>query len=152
MGFYDDLAGVAAEPEMFRLATRRAGSRELAEVALQETVRAITERKCSKVIGNLRGFFYVSLIREIDHQPGRPAARREHGTRSAARPQEDARKEFKVVLDLGLLATAHCARPYLETGADQAMREHPTTDRVVRHRTDALPEGEPWISMKISRR
>ena len=74
MGFYDDLAGVAAEPEMFRLATRRAGSRELAEDALQETVRAITERKSSEVIGNLRGFFYVLLIREIDHQLGRPAA------------------------------------------------------------------------------
>lgn len=74
MGFYDDLAGVAAEPEMLRLATRRAGSRELAEDALQETVRAIAERKCSEVIENLRGFFYVSLIREIDHQLGRPAA------------------------------------------------------------------------------
>jgi hypothetical protein len=74
VGFYDDLAGVAAEPEMLRLATRRAGSRELAEDALQETVRAITERKSSEVIGNLRGFFYVSLIREIDHQLGRPAA------------------------------------------------------------------------------
>ncbi|MGO9217195.1 MAG: hypothetical protein ACLP5E_05385 [Streptosporangiaceae bacterium] len=74
MGFHDDLAGVAAEPEMLRLATRRAGSRELAEDALQETVRAITERKSSEVIANLRGFFYVSLIREIDHQLGRPVA------------------------------------------------------------------------------
>ena len=74
MGFHDDLARVAAEPEMHRLATRRAGSRELAEDALQETVRAITERKSSEVIVNLRGFFYVSLIREIDHQLGRPVA------------------------------------------------------------------------------
>ncbi len=77
---------------------------------------------------------------------------REHGTRSAARPQEDARKEFKDVLDLGLLATVRCGGPYLETGVHQAMREHPTTDRVVRHQTDALPEGEPWFSMTIWRR
>ena len=57
VGFHDDLAGVAAEAEMLRRATRRAGSRELAEDALQETVRAITERKSSEVIANLRGFF-----------------------------------------------------------------------------------------------
>ncbi len=53
---------------------RRAGSRELAQDAMQETARAIAERKSPDVIENLRGFFYVSLIREIDHQLGRPAA------------------------------------------------------------------------------
>ena len=31
------------------------------------------------------------------------------------------------------------------------MREHPKTDRVVGHQTDALPKGEPWFSMKIWR-
>jgi hypothetical protein len=70
----DDLARIATDPEMIRRAARRAGSRELAEDALQETVRAITERKTVEPIENLRGFFYVSLIREIDHQLGRPAA------------------------------------------------------------------------------
>jgi DNA-directed RNA polymerase specialized sigma24 family protein len=59
---------------MIRRAVRRAGSRELAEDALQETVRAIVERKNPEPIDNLRGFFYVALIREIDHQLGRPAA------------------------------------------------------------------------------
>lgn len=69
-----ELARVAADPEMFRLAVRRAGSRELAEDAIQDTVRAIAERKSPDAIENLRGFFYVALIREIDHQLGRPAA------------------------------------------------------------------------------
>jgi DNA-directed RNA polymerase specialized sigma24 family protein len=74
MGFHEDLARMAADPEMLRRAMRRAGSRELAEDAMQETARAIAERKCPDVIENLRGFFYVALIREIDHQLGRPAA------------------------------------------------------------------------------
>ena len=74
MAIHDDLADVASDPEMYRRALRRAGSRELAEDALQETVRAITGRKSLEAIENLRGFFYVSLIREIDHQLGRPTA------------------------------------------------------------------------------
>jgi DNA-directed RNA polymerase specialized sigma24 family protein len=74
MDIYDDLADIAADQEMYRRAVRRAGSRELAEDALQETVRAIAGRKSPGVIENLAGFFYVSLIREIDHQLGRPTA------------------------------------------------------------------------------
>ena len=69
-----ELARIAADPEMFRLAVRRAGCRELAEDAMQETARAIVERKSPEAIENLRAFFYVALIREIDHQLGRPAA------------------------------------------------------------------------------
>ena len=74
MDIYDDLADIAADQEMYRRAVRRAGSRELAEDALQETVRAIAGRKSPEAIENLAGFFYVSLIREIDHQLGRPTA------------------------------------------------------------------------------
>ena len=74
MDIYDDLAEVASDPEMYQRALRRAGCPELAEDALQETVRAIAGRKSPKAIENLPGFFYVSLIREIDHQLGRPTA------------------------------------------------------------------------------
>ncbi|MGI8450655.1 MAG: hypothetical protein ACR2MP_26450 [Streptosporangiaceae bacterium] len=74
MDIYDDLAELARDQEMCRRAVRRAGSRELAEDALQETVRAIAGRKSPEAIENLPGFFYVSLIREIDHQLGRPTA------------------------------------------------------------------------------
>lgn len=74
MGFHANLANLATDPEMIRRAMRRAGSRELAEDALQETVRAIAERKSAEPIDNLPGFFYIALIREIDHQLGRPAA------------------------------------------------------------------------------
>ncbi len=41
---------------------------------MQETARAIVERKSPDAIENLRAFFYVALIREIDHQLGRPTA------------------------------------------------------------------------------
>jgi DNA-directed RNA polymerase specialized sigma24 family protein len=68
------IAAIAADPETFRRAVRRAGSRELAEDAIQETVRAIAERKSPVAIENLEGFFYVTLMRIIDHQLGRPAA------------------------------------------------------------------------------
>lgn len=74
MGFHDDLATVATDAGMLRLAIRRAGSRELAEDAIQETARALGERKNPDAIGNLRGFFYVALIHEIDHQLARPSA------------------------------------------------------------------------------
>lgn len=74
MGGSDDVARIATDPEMIRRAVSRAGSRELAEDAMQETARAIVERKSPEPIGNLRGFFYVALMREIDHQLGRPVA------------------------------------------------------------------------------
>lgn len=74
MGFHEELARIATDPDMFRRALRRARSRELAEDALQETARAIAERRNRTAIENLPGFFYVSLIREIDHQLGRPTA------------------------------------------------------------------------------
>jgi DNA-directed RNA polymerase specialized sigma24 family protein len=69
-----ELARIAADPEMLRLAVRRAGCLELAQDAMQETARAIVERKSPEAIENLRAFFYVALIRQIDHQLGRPAA------------------------------------------------------------------------------
>ena len=68
------IAAIAADPEVFRRAVRRAGSRELAQDAIQETVRAIASRKSTQAIENLRGFFWVALTHEIDHQLGRPAA------------------------------------------------------------------------------
>jgi hypothetical protein len=74
VGFDDDVATVATDAEMLRLAIRHAGSRELAEDSIQETVRALGERKSPDAIGNLRGFFYVALIHEIDHQLARPSA------------------------------------------------------------------------------
>jgi len=73
MGIGEDLADVIQDPEMLRLAIRRAGNRELALDAMQEAARAIAERKSPEPIENLRGFFYVTLIHEIDHQLGRPA-------------------------------------------------------------------------------
>jgi DNA-directed RNA polymerase specialized sigma24 family protein len=72
-GFHDELARIAFDPEIVRIATRRAGSRELAEDAIQETLRSIAERQ-GPAIKNLRAFFHVALRHEINHQLGRPQA------------------------------------------------------------------------------
>lgn len=74
MDFHEDLATIVKDAEILRLAIRRAGSRELAEDAIQETARAVAERKSLDAIENLRGFFYVALVHEIDHQLGRTSA------------------------------------------------------------------------------
>ena len=73
MGFLEDLARVAQDPDIRRLAQRRAGSRELAEDALQETYLAIARARQPETIRDLRAFFRTSLIREINHQFTRPA-------------------------------------------------------------------------------
>lgn len=73
MVFHVELVALSQDPEMLRLAIRRAGNRDLAVDAIQETARAIGERKSPEAIENLRAFFYVALIHEIDHQLGRPA-------------------------------------------------------------------------------
>ena len=72
MGFHDDLARIAQDPEVRRLAEWRARSRYLAEDALQETWRAIAQRKSPETIRDLNAFFRTSLIREIRRQLGYP--------------------------------------------------------------------------------
>ena len=46
--FLDDLAELVQDPAIRRLAERRAGSRELAEDALQETFRAVAQTRCRR--------------------------------------------------------------------------------------------------------
>ncbi len=73
LGFHDDLARIVADPEVRRLAERRAGCRELAEDALHETYWAVARTKRPGDIRDLRAFFCTSLIREINHQRTRQA-------------------------------------------------------------------------------
>jgi DNA-directed RNA polymerase specialized sigma24 family protein len=70
MEFHEDVARVARDPAIRRLAERRAGSRQLAEDALQETYWNVA-RANPKTIRDLRAFFCRSLIREIAHQRAR---------------------------------------------------------------------------------
>ncbi|HUY52487.1 MAG TPA: hypothetical protein VMV92_43420 [Streptosporangiaceae bacterium] len=72
MGFRDDVAKVAADPQVRRLAERRAGSHELAEDALQETYYAVAKMKNPETIRDLRAFFCKSLINEINRRLARP--------------------------------------------------------------------------------
>jgi hypothetical protein len=74
MGFSDELAALACDPETRRLAMRRAGSRELAEDALQGTYWNIARMADPGSIRDLGAFFRTCVIREINHQRARPAA------------------------------------------------------------------------------
>lgn len=71
MGFREELAKLARDPAIRRLAASRAGSRELAEDALQETYWAVLRVKSSQAIQDLRAYYCRSLIREIIHQRSR---------------------------------------------------------------------------------
>jgi hypothetical protein len=74
MGFYEDLAIVAQDPAIMRLAIRRAGSRDLAEDALHETYWNIARVADPGSIRDLGAFFRTCLIREIGHLLTRPGA------------------------------------------------------------------------------
>ena len=68
MGLHDDLAELVEDAAIRRLAQRRAGSRELAEDALQDTFRAVAQTQNPEAIEDLRAFFCKSLIHAINRQ------------------------------------------------------------------------------------
>lgn len=70
--FGDEVARVAQDPGVRRLARRWAGDSDLAADALQETCRTVTQTKNPENIHDLRAFFCKSLINEIAHQRARP--------------------------------------------------------------------------------
>jgi hypothetical protein len=72
MGDHDELKRVASDPAIRRLATGRAGSRELAEDALQEAYSNVVKRDLG-AIDDLRAYFIRALVREIGHLRARPA-------------------------------------------------------------------------------
>jgi DNA-directed RNA polymerase specialized sigma24 family protein len=63
MGFDQDLTRVAQDPATRRLAERRAGTRELAEDAPQETYCAVERAKNPETMRDLRAFFRLWSIR-----------------------------------------------------------------------------------------
>ena len=74
MGFKEDLAQVVKDPQLHRMALRRAGSRELAEDALHEAYWSVARVKDPDSIRDLRAFFRQSLIHEIGRQLVRAAS------------------------------------------------------------------------------
>lgn len=69
-GFQEELLLICTAPEIWRLALRRAGCRDLAEDALQETFYSVSRVKDPGHVENLRAFFCKALIHEINHQRG----------------------------------------------------------------------------------
>jgi hypothetical protein len=125
MGFHDDLARIVADPEVRRLAERRAGCRELAEDALHETYWAVARTKSPSDIRDLRAFFCTSLIREINHQR----------TRQAPVPTQD----IEGLSDRRQVAAPHAAGPPPTSVEGQASLR--MLAQVVLARLKAAPEG-----------
>jgi DNA-directed RNA polymerase specialized sigma24 family protein len=103
--FHAELTRVWRDPEIRRLALRRAGNRDLAEDALQETFYSVARVSDPDHIENLRAFFCRALINQISHlrgqlnpipveDPEMLAGLRQPGVRlhapAAARPVEEA--------------------------------------------------------------
>jgi len=65
--FDKELLKIRMDPKIWRLALRRAGSRDLAEDALQETFYSVARVKDPGRIENLRAFFCRALINQISH-------------------------------------------------------------------------------------
>jgi hypothetical protein len=70
MGDHEELTRVAHHPAIYRLALRRAGSRELAEDALQNVCSNLA-RKDLGAIDDMCAYFATALVREIGHLQAR---------------------------------------------------------------------------------
>ena len=68
--FQDELTRIWRDPEIRKLALRRAGHRDLAEDALQETFYSVARVNDPSHIENLRAFFCRALINQISHLRG----------------------------------------------------------------------------------
>src|ERR1700730_6723987 len=66
--FHHELLALWRDPKIWRLAVRRAGSRDLALDALQDTFYTVARVKDPDHIENLPAFFRTALTHEIDHQ------------------------------------------------------------------------------------
>jgi DNA-directed RNA polymerase specialized sigma24 family protein len=71
MRSHDELARIARDPAIRRLAMRRADSRELAEDALQESYWNVA-RQDLEIVADVRAYFTRALLREINRQRTRP--------------------------------------------------------------------------------
>ena len=126
-GGYEDLAAIAVDPGMRRLAWKLAG--DLGEDALQETWYAVAQA-CERVpIDNLRGYFYRTLVN---------TSRRMH--------QELARGALPVdALDVEAGAFRRgrdypgAAAPSAESDALPQMRAEARQDLLLRSRADQWP-------------
>jgi DNA-directed RNA polymerase specialized sigma24 family protein len=68
--FHAELTRIWRDPQIWKLALRRAGNRDLAEDALQETFYSVARVNDPSHIENLRAFFCRALINQISHLRG----------------------------------------------------------------------------------
>ena len=69
-GFHEQLLKLYTDPEIRRFALRRAGHRDLAEDAIQETYYSVIRVRNPEHIRDVRAFFCRALSHEISHQRG----------------------------------------------------------------------------------
>jgi DNA-directed RNA polymerase specialized sigma24 family protein len=68
--FHEELTRIWRDPQIWRLALGRAGNRDLAEDALQETFYSVARMADHSHIRDLRAFFCRALINQIRHLRG----------------------------------------------------------------------------------
>ena len=73
-GFHEQLLAIYADADVRKFALRRAGHRDLAEDALQETYVSVSRIKDPERVRDLRAFFCRALANEINHQRGQQTA------------------------------------------------------------------------------
>ena len=154
MGFSDDLAALARDPDTRRLAMRRAGSRELAEDALQETYWNIAKMAQPGSIRDLGAFFRTSLIREINHLRARRgplpvediAAAGEQGAASSSRTLPDS---VEHVVEIRRLA--QCVLSRFETDHGQLMTAVPRRSADPRYYRSAILAAARKIFLMLVR-
>ena len=73
-GFHEQLLKLYTDPGIWRFALRRAGHRDLAEDAIQETYYSVSRVKNPERIRDVRAFYCRALSHEISHQRGQELA------------------------------------------------------------------------------
>jgi hypothetical protein len=136
VGFFEDLERVRQDLVLRRLAQVRAGDRELAEDALQQTYWNVARVTHPETIRDLRAFFCRALINEIGRLLPQsvvtsvedivPISDREQMSTSSARaPSPDVEGETcSQILAKSLLARLESDRSFLETSVPGRSANH----------------------------
>jgi hypothetical protein len=123
-GGYEELAAIAGDPGMRRLAWRLAG--DLADDLLQETWYAVARTRGRESIVNLRGYFYRTMVNTWRHM------------------SQDLARQARATGDLDAAAGAFGGMPSAENDALGRLDAATRRDRLRRRRAELWPTIPPY--------